>query len=45
MIDELEFPDGEATDDDPEVVAGMQKLRALREAEDEIPDLLKRRPD
>ena len=48
MNNDLEFPDGELGDDDAEIVLGMQRLRLLREQEDETPDLLqrvKRRPD
>ena len=31
--------DGEAADDDPEVIAGMLRLSELRKQEREIPDL------
>ncbi|WP_206750146.1 hypothetical protein [Cryobacterium lyxosi] len=48
MNNDLEFPDSELPNDDPDIVLGMQKLLLLREHEEEIPDLLqrtKRRPD
>ncbi|WP_156109861.1 hypothetical protein [Cryobacterium sp. MLB-32] len=38
MNNDLEFPDGELPDDDPDIVAGMERLRILREHEDETPD-------
>jgi hypothetical protein len=36
--DDLYVPDGEADDDDPDVVEGMEWLAALRAAEGDIPD-------
>ena len=42
MNNDLEFPDDELPDDDPDIVLGMHKLRLLREREEEIPDLLQR---
>ncbi|WP_022886342.1 hypothetical protein [Glaciibacter superstes] len=37
MKDDLELIDGEADDDDPEVIAGMEYLREVRAAEAELP--------
>lgn len=42
MTNDLEIPDGELPDDDPEIIAGMERLGLLRKHEDEIPDLLQR---
>jgi hypothetical protein len=32
-VDELEFPDGDVSDQDPDVVAGLARLRMIREAD------------
>ena len=39
MIFNSESSDGELPDDDPDIVAGMARLRQLREHEDEILEL------
>jgi hypothetical protein len=36
---DFEFADGELSDDDPEVVAGMERLAVLRMTEEDIRDL------
>ena len=39
MIFNSEAADDELPDDDPDVVAGMERLRLLRDGEAEVPDL------
>jgi hypothetical protein len=36
---DLEFGEGELSDDDPEVVAGMTRLVALRAGETSVPEV------
>lgn len=40
-MDPLDFPAGAAADDDPEVVAGMERLRVLRAAEGDVAEFVK----
>jgi len=44
VSDDLEYPDTDLPDDDPDIIAGMERLRVLRASQDEIPDLLPRVP-
>ena len=41
---DMEHPDAELPDDDPDMIAGMERLRVLRACEEEIPDLQSRVP-
>lgn len=36
---DLDFPTGDLPDDDPDVVAGLERLRRLREAEADVPEI------
>jgi hypothetical protein len=38
-MDDLDFPSGDLPNDDPEVVAGMERLRQLRDLESAIPEI------
>ena len=39
MDDDLDFPNGDLPNDAPEVAAGMERLRQLRELEIGIPEI------
>jgi len=41
---DLEHPDADLPDDDPDIIAGMERLRVLRAGEEETPDLQSRVP-
>jgi hypothetical protein len=38
-MDDLDFPSGDLPNDDPEVIAGMERLQQLRDLENGIPEI------